>query len=191
MGGAALSPLQLFGLRQHSPGASRVYTRVNVKLQEGLWQGEPSQLAAANAAMPVVSPCWPTYPQEAFQCWQVVLVQFPVGSLLLSSDFVCALQEGSLCIPQSCGSPIPKSCWTSSPDFLGIPSPFVRSPGWEAWCGIQNLHNSGRTPLVLLFSSLWVTQPVGMGFEFYHDGSPPTISLWLLLHLWMWGIFFW
>ena len=43
---------------------------------------------------------------------------------------------------------------------------FVRSQDWEAWCGVQNLHNSGRTSLVLLFSSLWVTHLVGMGFDF-------------------------
>ena len=36
----------------------------------------------------------------------------------------------------------------------------------EACCGVQNLHNSGRTSLVLLFSSLWVTYPAGMGFDF-------------------------
>ena len=39
-------------------------------------------------------------------------------------------------------------------------------PGWEAWRGVQNLHNRGRTSLVLLFSSLWVTNLVGMGFDF-------------------------
>ena len=32
-------------------------------------------------------------------------------------------------------------------------------PSWEAWCGIHNLHNSGRTSLVLLFFSLWVIPP--------------------------------
>ena len=42
---------------------------------------------------------------------------------------------------------------------LGIPSPFVGSPGWEAWCGIHNHHNCGRTSLVLLFFSLWVIPP--------------------------------
>ena len=41
-----------------------------------------------------------------------------------------------------------KSPWPTKPDSLGIPSPFVRSPGWEAWHGIQNLHNSARTFLV-------------------------------------------
>ena len=43
---------------------------------------------------------------------------------------------------------------------------FVGSQDWEAWRGVQNLHNSGRTSLVLLFSSLWVTHLVGMGFDF-------------------------
>ena len=43
-------------------------------------------------------------------------------------------------------------------DSLGIPIPFVRSPGWEAWCRVQNLYNTGRTSSVL-FSRLWVTHP--------------------------------
>ena len=30
----------------------------------------------------------------------------------------------------------------------------------------------------------------GYGIWFYHDCAPPTISLWLLLCLWMWDIFF-
>ena len=51
------------------------------------------------------------------------------------------------------------------PDSLGIPSPFVGYPGWEAWFGAQNLHNSRGTSL-LLFWSLWVTHPMGMGFDF-------------------------
>lgn len=49
---------------------------------------------------------------------------------------------------------------------MGIPSPFASSSGWEAWCSVQNLHNSRRTSLVLLFSSLWVTYLAGMGFYF-------------------------
>ena len=57
-------------------------------------------------------------------------------------------------------------CWPSSSDSLGIPSAFIGSPGCEAWHGFQNLHNSGRTSLVLLFSSLWVTHPADMGFDF-------------------------
>ena len=73
---------------------------------------------------------------------------------------------GVFCFPQSYGSPTIESHWPSRSDSLGIPSPFVRSPGLEACCGVQNLHNSGRTSLVLLFSSLWITYPAGMGFDF-------------------------
>ena len=50
--------------------------------------------------------------------------------------------------------------------FPGISSPFVRSPGWEACCEVQNLYNGARTSLVLLFSNLWVTHQVGTGFDF-------------------------
>ena len=46
--------------------------------------------------------------------------------------------------------------------FSGIPSSFVWYPGWES----QNHHNTWRTSLLLLFSSLWVTHLAGMGFDF-------------------------
>ena len=52
---------------------------------------------------------------------------------------------------------------------LSIPIPFVRSPGSEAWCGVQNLHNSARTSLVLLFSCLWVTHLASMGFDSFFN----------------------
>ena len=45
-----------------------------------------------------------------------------------------------------------KSHWPSRPDSLGILSPFVRSPSWEAWCGVQNIHNNGRTCLDYYYS---------------------------------------
>ena len=54
---------------------------------------------------------------------------------------------------------------SSKPDSMGVPSPFVGSPGWEVWCEVQNLHSSWIT-LLLLFSRLFVTHPVGMGFDF-------------------------
>ena len=37
--------------------------------------------------------------------------------------------------PQSCGSSLIKSHWPSTSNFLGILSPFARSPGWEICCG--------------------------------------------------------
>ena len=54
--------------------------------------------------------------------------------------------------PQFFGNPVTKSGWPSISDSLEFPSPFTGSPGWEAWYGPQNLHNSGRAALVLLFS---------------------------------------
>ena len=95
-----------------------------------------------------------------------------MGSLLLSSlswyvqNFVCALQDWSLPLPQAPGSPVIKSHCPARSACMGIPIPFIRSPGWETWGEVQNLCNSGRTSLVLLFSSLWVTHPAVIGFHF-------------------------
>jgi len=93
----------------------------------------------------------------------------------VTSPFLWVLVHARFCsqpprleslVPQSCGNFVIKSHWPTKSDSLGIPSPFVRSPGWEAWHGVPNLHNSGRTSLVLFFSSLWVAHPEGMGFVF-------------------------
>ena len=75
-------------------------------------------------------------------------------------------QEWNLCFPWSYASPAAQTCWPLKSDSLGIPSPFVRSSGWEAWCGAHNLRNSGRASLVLLFSSVWFVQLAGIGFAF-------------------------
>ena len=70
-----------------------------------------------------------------------------------------------VCFSPSCGRLLIKSCWPSRSDSLGMASSFVRSPGWEAWHGVQNLHSSRRTALILLFSSL-CTHLTDLGFDF-------------------------
>ena len=75
-------------------------------------------------------------------------------------------------------------------DSLGFPPPVARPPRlgsltwgsepslqWVDFCGIS----------VLQFVS---HPPSSYGIWVYCDRAPPTISLWLLLCLWMWGIFF-
>ena len=66
-------------------------------------------------------------------------------------------------------------CWT----------PRLGSLTWGSEPSLQWVHFCGIS--VLQF----VSHPSGCyGFWFYCDSAPPTISLWLLLYLWMWGIFF-
>ena len=48
---------------------------------------------------------------------------FPLG--LGARSFVCALQNWSLCFPQSSGDPIIKCCWPSRPGSLGFPVPML------------------------------------------------------------------
>ena len=89
---------------------------------------------------------------------------FPLGLGALKILFMPS--KGEVCFPQSWVSLTVNSYQPIKSNLLGTPSPFVGSPGWEEWCGSQNLHNSGRTFLVSLFSSLWVTPPAGIGFYF-------------------------
>ena len=91
-----------------------------------------------------------------------------------TQDFVCALQEWSLCFPKSCRILIIKPHWPSKSDFQTIPNPYARSLGWVARHGTQNFHNNRRTSLVLLYG-LWVTHPAEIGFDFIVTALP-TIS---------------
>ena len=139
--------------------SKRVYTRGDLPA------------CCSQCPIPVLGPCRPTPPQETLTpAGGFGSVSRGVTTLflwvLVCTWFCCALQDWSLCFPQSCGSLVIKSRWPSRSDSLGIPSPFVGSPGWEAWRGVPDLHNSGRTCLILLFSSFCVTHPAGMGFDF-------------------------
>ena len=139
---------------------------INGDLQEGLCQGVTFWTAAASTPVLVVSPCWLTSLQDTLPT-KVVLVQL---SFWVTAPFLWVLVHATFClcpprlqsVSQSCGNPVIKS--PSRPDFLGIPSPFVGSAAWKVWGVVQNLHNSGRTNSVLLFSSLWVTHLAGMEF---------------------------
>ena len=86
-------------------------------------------------------------------------VTAPFLWVLVHARFCCALQGWSL---------FPPRLWKSCNQILWAFrfSPLARSPGCEAWDGIQDLHNSGRSSLALLFSSLWVIHPAGIGFDF-------------------------
>ena len=114
--------------------------------------------------------------------------------VLVHERFVCALWEWNLCFPQFCGSPMIKSPWPSKSDFLGVLIPFAVSPVWEARCGAQSLHNSGRTSIVLFSSNFWVIHSAGIGFDYIMIAhlllSPWGFFFFFFLYL-MWGICFW
>ena len=49
----------------------------------------------------------------------------PFCWVLVHTSFVCALEEWSLWFPQSCGSPVIKSCWPHGQVSWGFPVPFL------------------------------------------------------------------
>ena len=88
--------------------------------------------------------------------WQVGLAPSPVGSPLLSPGSWCTQV---LFVPrvEPLFPPVLRKSCSQSPltfkvTFSGDPLFFCQIPSWKAWHEVQNLHNSGRTSLVLLFS---------------------------------------
>ena len=61
----------------------------------------------------------------------------------------------------------------------------ARSPGWQTLHVARNSHSSGKTSVIYLLSSLWVTHLAGIWDCLYPESTPPTISMWLLLCLWV------
>ena len=158
-----LHPIPISCLRWPSPGVHRLCGRVNGNLQEGSNQGSQARTAAAS----VESHSWPPLHRRpsstSRQVWSVSCGVPAPFSWVLVHTALCALPD---CFPQSCGSHGIKSCWPSKSHSLGILSSFARYLDWEAWHRSQNFQNSERTSLVLLFSSLWVAHPTGIGFDF-------------------------
>jgi len=112
-----------------------------------------------------------------------------MGSLIIFPGSQCSKilfvsSKCGVCFPQSCGSPIIKFQWPSKSDSLWIPCRFVGSPGWEAWCGAQNLHNCWITRLGSLMGAqnlhnCWITRLGSlMGAQNLHNSG--RISLLLL-----------
>ena len=138
MGGTGFPPCWLFGLRQPNTGAY-LGSLVGLMVDSGRAHskeyfpefccqcpcphsetqpppasaGDPPTLAGGSGSVSYGV----TAPSPGSQC---------------THYFVCALQEWSLCFPQSCRSPAIKSHKPSKSDSLGIPSPIAGPPGWEA-----------------------------------------------------------
>ena len=133
--------------------------------------------------------------QETLQHQQVGLVQSPPGSLLLSLG---PDVHTTLCVSSKSGvsvSPSPVKALQSIPTrlqslilqefLLPLPDPQVRKPdvGLRTFTPVRGLLWYKCSPVC--------ESPTHQLWDLiYCYCAPPTISLWLLLCLWMWGIFF-
>ena len=99
---------------------------------------------------------------------------------------VCPPRVESLFPPvlsKSCNQiPLGLKVWLSRNSSSCCWTPRLGSLTWGSepslhFCGISVLQSVNHPPS-------------SYGISFYCDCAPPTISLWLLLCLWMWGIFF-
>ena len=104
--------------------------------------------------------------------------------------FVCALQEWSLFPPV-----LSKSC---NQILLAFEVLFSRNSSSRCWTPRLGSLTWGSEPSLQWgdFCRISVFQfvshpPSSYGIYFYCDCTPSTVSLWLLLCLWMWGSLFW
>ena len=97
-------------------------------------------------------------------------------------NFVYAFQEWSLCFPQSFSNPIIKSCCLQSQVLWGFPVPLPDLLAGKPDMRLRIITKVKREN----FFDIIVLQIVGglagrYRILFYHDCTPPTISLWLLV----------
>ena len=101
---------------------------------------------------------------------------------------VCPPRVESLFPPvlsKSCNQiPLAFKVWFSRNSSSHCWTPRLGSLMWGSEPSLQSVDFCGK-----VFSSL-CHPPSCYGIWFYCDCIPPTISLWLLLCLWIWGIFF-
>lgn len=137
---------------------------------------------------PTVDPCLCRRPYNTHR-WVLLSLLWSHCSFTLDAathKILFVPSKSEVCFPQPCANPTVQSCWPLKSDFLGIPSLFAESLSWEVWCGAQNLYNSTRISLVLLFSSLWVIYPVGVGFGFIMIApSPLSLNVGSLFFWWV------
>ena len=87
---------------------------------------------------------------------------------------------------KSCNQiPLTFKVWFSRNSSSCCQTPMFRNLTWGSEPSLQWVDFCGTC--VLQFVS---HPPSSYGIWFYCDCTPPTISLWLALCLWMWGIFF-
>ena len=142
----------------------------------------------------MASPCQPTPPQEALQDWQVALVVSCGVTAPLFWVLVC--EKFCLC-PPWLESLFPPVLWKS---YNKIPLVLkARFPGdSQSLCHIPRLLSltwCSKPSQQCKNFDLTILQSMGhlpseYGIWFYHDFTPPTVSLWVLLCLWMWDILF-
>ena len=104
-----------------------------------LLQNVPCTHCPAQCPWPCSRPTPTMSPLEIAGHSQASLGQSLLGghcSFLLGSGAqkVLFVHSKSL-LPQACVSYVIKSHWPPKLNFLGVPSPFTRSPGWEICCG--------------------------------------------------------
>ena len=196
MGGAGFPPCWLFGLRQPNTGA---YLGSLVGLMTDSGRAHVKEYFPELLLPVSLSPRWATaHPlplQETLHTSRYVWFSLPWGHCSFPwvpmSTLLCVCPPGVefLFLPvllKSCNQFL-LACkvWFSRNSSSCCQTPRLGSLTWGSEPSLQWVDFCGISVLQFLSHP-----PSSYGIWFYCDCAPPTISLCLLLCLWMWGIFF-
>ena len=117
-------------------------------------------------------------------------VTAPFSWVMVCTRFCLCPPKVEFLFPPSYGNPTAKSCWPSKSDTLGIPNPYASSPSWKAWHGSSEPSLEGENLFGAMVLQFVGCPSSGYGIWFYHDCTPLTILLQLILCLSTWGMFF-
>ena len=169
------SPFWLFGVRHSRTGACWFLGQarswcLNGDLRESSLQSIFPGPSATSVLVLTVSYSQPPSPQETLQDPPVSLAQSSMESLLCPGpqctwNPVCALQEWSLCFPQSCGAPALKPTGLQSQMLWGFLFPMPDPQAGDPVLGLRTLTPVGE-PLQYNYF-LFVSPPLGSyGFDY-------------------------
>ena len=196
MGGAGFPACWFFGLRQPNTGA---YLGSLLGLMVDSGRAHAKEYFPELLLPVSLSPQWATatpclckrppntskYFWFSLPCGHCSFSWVPMHTLLC----VCPPRVESLLPPvlsKSCNQiPVSFKVWFSRNSSSCCRTPRLGSLTWGSEPSLQQLDFCGISVLQSVSHP-----PSSCGIWVYCDCAPPTISLWLLLCLWMWGIFF-
>ena len=196
MGGAGFPPCWLFGLRQCNTGDC-LGSLVGLMTDSGRANAKeyfPALLLPVSLSPPwaIATPCLCRRPSNTSR---LVWFSLPWGHCsfpwvpMHTLVCVCPPRVESLFPPvvsKYCSQiPLAFKFWFSRNSSSHCQTPRLVSLTWGSEPSVQWVDFCGLSVLQSVSQP-----PSSYGIWFYCDCTPPTISLWLLLSLWMWGMFF-
>ena len=189
MGGVSLPPWKLFGLRDPALSMGSMVELMVTSKRAFIKEHLPRLL------LPVSQSLWWAQLMHTLtgnpSLWFCLLwghCSFPLG-LGVHKIFICALQDWSLCFPQSCGSPISNPPGPQGQVPWEFPVPLLDPQAGKSDVGFR-IFTTVRELLWYYCSPVCRSPTSRYGIWFYYDCTPPIIFLCDFFFVFIYGVSF-